>query len=311
MIARKMSAESENLCELWLETEFSLHFKTEKPVPIPVVVESLRSIEKLLQRTRPFVEKATGGDVERIEVRVGEIKEGSLDKLLLVRYFFKDEASYQRAKARIDETVGENPMLNKIVALSAAVLIGTGVGMAISGSGDKTQPFQAYNNTILNIGAEANLSSGDIAAILDSVGDKKALARDSVRALSPARYGSDAGGLKISGIHELAMNKDLVSKIPEDYVSPSPDEKDEDYNNVGIEFLSNDQEKRKGQHAWAGKVGGLADTRVRFELSDSIDLTKIFAKKYAIADITITRKYNKARKRYEPSLVYLHNVRDR
>ncbi len=61
-----------------LTIPFAFHYKTEKPVPIPDIVMSLQSLEKVIKSSVPVINHLIPDcDLKKIDVYVNEIKTGS------------------------------------------------------------------------------------------------------------------------------------------------------------------------------------------------------------------------------------------
>ena len=155
--------------------------------------------------------------------------------------------------------------------MSIGGLITWGLISAIGGSAPSTH-VEAYNNTIINVGAEASLKGKDFEAILNSIGDKKQLAQQAIGAIKPAKSDPDAT-IEMQGISDLTMSKEYISEAPEEYSPPVPLEKTETYQNVSVWIYASDRDKNDSN--WAGSVPNVIDKRIRFELGEEVDPAKL------------------------------------
>lgn len=301
---------------LTIETEFSFDYITRSPVPIPEMVDSLLGLERMLLRSKPFLTKALKTEVDDIDVYVASISTGSLLKKLLVTLSFKDTKSRDRAIQSLDEL--ENSMIEGVDGGSTLKLIlGGVVGSLITysamqmlqASGESAPQIQAYNSTIVQFGGNTGIAGDEFQALLNSSPNKKALAKDTIAVMRPAKTSQKAGDqptVRLAGIDALTMSNDLISELPADYSPPQPDTKDEYYSDLSVEIYASDREKRG--RPWAGSVPQLSIGRINFDLSDNIDPVWLQRKVQVRANLTVTSKFDKKTKTYKPSLVLITAV---
>ncbi|MFI8037107.1 hypothetical protein ACFMJX_08895, partial [Acinetobacter baumannii] len=66
--------------EVIVETEFTVYYSTKNIVPIPKIIDALKSIESILNKTPKFVEAAYPGiKVYDSQVFINHLESGSLD----------------------------------------------------------------------------------------------------------------------------------------------------------------------------------------------------------------------------------------
>lgn len=283
-----------------VETSYSLYYKTSVPVPIPEIVESLQAVERMIHRTGPFIEAGVKGiKVVNIEVLVDSLQSGSLSELFKLRLFFKTDEDYKQAQEVYDKLIRDNDVFKYLIAAGVGASLAYGAGL-LAGPASPTSHIEAYNNTIINIGADMNLTGPDIADILGKVRDKKRLAKDTVAIVKPAQADPE-GKIEISGVKALTINKELVSEIPKEYTPPVPEEKKETYKNAPVVIYASDRDRPTTN--WAGIVPGVVNKRTRIVLADGVSPRELHGRLNINASIEVTRKYNHSKSEYEPSLI--------
>ncbi|MEQ5834208.1 hypothetical protein [Marinobacter sp. NFXS9] len=288
-----------------VETTYRIHYSTKNPVPIPEIIESLKNVEKLLQRTPKFVEKAFEElEVVNMQVYVDSLRSGSLTEDFLVKFVFKGKENYDKAKEVVDKMLEDNTMIRTVVAVGFGAMMTYGVMNALQ-PGQPTNQIEAYNNTIVNVGGTASLDAEDIKSILDATKDTKQLARQAVAVVRPAKADPD-GTIEVDNNPALTVPKEYVQRVPLDYEAPIPQEKTAKYQNAHIFIYASDRDK--SDKNWAGVVPGVADSRVRFQLSDNVDPKELHGKTKASADITVVERYVPSKKSYEVKLVEIDYI---
>ena len=72
-----------------IEIPFSIEYKTAQAVPIPEIIDSLRSLQIVLEDAGRNLENFVPGlTVQKLDIRVQEITHGSLKELLFVGLFY-------------------------------------------------------------------------------------------------------------------------------------------------------------------------------------------------------------------------------
>ena len=291
-----------------LRTDYTINYTTKNPVPIPDIIASLKNIEKLIHRTPAFIEKAYSGiKVVEVIVYVDSLQAGSLKEKFIIDYVFKGQANYDKAKEVFDHMVKDNTAVRTVVALGVGGLITYGVMQALGSSNPSTH-VTAYNNTIINVGADAKLSGEDLALILSTVKDKKQLAEQAIGAVKPAKSDPDST-IEMQGMNELTIDKNYIRDTPDEYVAPLPDEKDEKYSDIALVIYASDREK--SDSTWAGTVPGLIEKRTKFVLADGVEPEKLHGKTRIYANVTVTSQYNRTKRKYEPKVVMIHSYTTR
>lgn len=275
---------------------YGITYNTIKPVPIPDVIKSLQSLEKLLQRTPAFVEKAYK-EIKIVETKVfvSKIESGSLIEDFVVQYVFKGRENCDDAKKVWDNIMKDNTAIRTVVAMGVGSLMTLGV-MQIIPTGHSTTQIEAYNNTIINMGGTVDLKADDFKAVLDSIKDKKSLSKEAVDAIKPAK--ADPGAtISVSGITALDVPAAVIEEAPAEYTPPQPKEREVNYNNVDLVVYASDRDKTES--GWAGIIPTVVDKRTPISLDVTINPTNLHGRLKVKADVIVHERYVASKKKYE------------
>lgn len=290
-----------------IETQYSIHYNTKDPVPIKDIINSLRSFEKIIQRTPAFIEHALGDELKVVDVKVyiDELKSGSLTEDFLIKFIFKGQDNYEKAKEVFDKMLEDNTMLRTAVAVGVGALIAYGAMTAIGPAGEKNH-FEAYNSTIINVGQRANFTAGDIVSIIDSTKDKKSLAREAIEAIHPAKADPEST-IYMLDLPELSIPSAAIQEAPSYYEPIMPEERTERYENATVFIHASDRDRSTSN--WAGTVHGIIGHRVRFTLGENVNPRDLHGHIRVTATILVTSRYVSSKKQYEPKSVEILSVR--
>lgn len=288
-----------------LETDYTINYTTSKPVPIPEIIDSLQSLEKMIKRTPAFIEKAYNGiEIIDVEVFVDSLQAGSLFEKFTIRYVFKGQDNYDNFKEAVAKVLDDSSGVRTVVALGVGALTTLGLVAALSPGGE-SKHFEAYNNTIINVGADVNFTADDINTVLKATPNKKQLAKDAVNVVSPAKTDPEST-IEVSGLSGLTMSKAYLQDAPDEYKAPIPDEKHEHFTNTTVMIYASDRDKLTT--GWAGIVPGVTEKRIPFVLGDGLDPKKLHGRTKIKADIVVTSKYDKKKRAHTARSVEIQGV---
>lgn len=290
-----------------LHTTYSIKYTTKNPLPVEDIVTSLRAFEKLLRRTPAFIEKAYDGiEIIDTEVYVSRVESGSLIEDFFIKFVFKNKKNYKDGHKVIAQLLEDNDVVKTLVAVGVGAFLGQGIMSALPDNAPKGN-IEAYNSTVITIGAGANISGNDIQSILDRTTDKKTLVKQAVSAVAITKVDPNAS-IEMSGIKELTIKPNVIAEAPDEYTPPIPSEKIETYENVLVQIFASDKDN---PNKWAGVVPNVFVKRVNFILGGDLDPEKLHGKTRLYADIDVVSKFNKSTKKYVPRLVELIRIIDR
>ncbi|MHA7915515.1 hypothetical protein [Alloalcanivorax xenomutans] len=282
-----------------VQTEYKIHYTTEAPVSIDHVIDSLRSLERIIKRTGPFVEKAFEGvKVYDTQVYISEIKSGSLKDHFIVKYLCGGEENAEKAEELFNKMMEDSGGLKTVVSVGVGAVMMYGL-MQLIPSGEPRKHTEAYNSVVIEAGADVNLSGESIREILEAQRDKKAIAKDAVDAVRPAK--GDNSSIRIEGFNKLTIPSNVVLEAPDEYEPPIPVEKEEKYQDVKVLISASDRDNN--EKGWAGIVVGVAETRTKIVLADNLDPRDLHGRTQIQANVVVTSRYRKSKKGYSPQLI--------
>lgn len=298
--------------EAIIETEFTIFYSTKNFVPIPKIIDSLKSIESILSRTPKFVEAAYPGiKVYESQVFINHLESGSLNIKVVLRQVLGD-SKYERGEKLIDESkklikdvISDSKTMNNIITFGMGAIVSAGVCYAIlpqKQSQPTPAPTTIINNGIMNQSGTMILSPEQAQAVLDKIPQKQA-AQDAVNFIKPAKDDPNAT-IEIqdqSKIKQVSFDSNYVKQVPEKYEPPKPEHKEEHFKNQDVYIYASDRDKISS--GWAGIVPDLFENRVNFDLGDGVDPDTLHGKRKIKADIIVVSKFNKTKKEYYPARV--------
>lgn len=304
--------------ETIVETEFTIYYSTENFVPIPKIIDALKSIESILHKTPKFVEAAYPGiKVYDSQVFIDHLESGSLELKVLFRQILGD-AKYDRgaklveeAKDYVKDAIADSKVMNGIVIAGMSAIIATGATYAIMSKSNSQPPtppsVTIINNGIMNGSGNMVLSPDQIQEVVDSM-PKKKIAQDAVNFSQPAKDDPNAtielkNEVKAT---QVKFDSNLIQAIPDHYEAPKQEEKEQSHPNIDVYIYASDRDK--ADNGWAGIVPDLFENRVRFELADGIDPNKLHGQRKIKADIIVHEKYIASQKSYKPFKVTITKV---
>lgn len=275
---------------------YAIKYTTINPVPIAEIVDSLQNLERLIKRTPIFFEMAYKGvKVLETKVYVEKIESGSLYQKFVVEYFFNGGENYEEAKALAARICKESKPMKTLLAVGVGGLITFGVLQAIP-SGQPTEHIEAYNSVIIQAGNDINLTPDAVIASLNKISDKKALAKEAVAVIRPAKGDNDAV-IEIEGLPNLTMPASAISEVPGDYQPAVPEERTVHYDAATVFISASDRDKSSS--GWAGTLPGITDSRKPFVLNDDINPAEVHGKTRVNANIAVHERYVKSKKEYQ------------
>ena len=216
-----------------------VYYETDEPISISDVVESLLGIEELLKSTGPVLEACFPGlTVERIQVSIKEISEGSLREVVFAAIFLTFQKDLEGEVPKLIETltgssVGhEYPAITSIVFLLLLLYGADFAYRKIAGIAHSTIIQEQLDNVVTEICSQCSLSEQKLRKILDErfgKGGMRSLVRATSRVFRPAkRHGNS--GFRVGG-HRIEPR--LVAEVPGDALLPG-----HTHRSMGLQRLS-------------------------------------------------------------------------
>jgi len=295
--------------ELILTATNEIYFSTRSEVPIADVVASLQAFERIVKHLPQVLTGLTGAEIEDIQVFVDELESGSLFEKYLLKLVFKDEQELEKFLASVREKLREKPMMRNVIIGSAiAGLVGYGlyVGAQVVRSPEAAKTIQANNNVIINIGAgEMNITPEQFTAIVQAaVHDKRGLAKDSIKLMSPAR--TDKGStVTFDGNDQLVIQKETVQAAPSSIDVPKA-QLEESLPDVDLHIRATNLDSNT--QGWAGLITGVVDRRIPIELAEEVDPKDVASRFKVRADVVVVYEPKGKAKKLTPVRIIVTSV---
>lgn len=279
-----------------------IFYRTEKPVPISDIIDSLQALEKILQNVPRVIEGSANVSILRSEFYIEKLESGSLVETVLVKLFFKDEDELNKFLDKIREN---GVLRNTLVGAAFGGLVVYGAMLAANAMKSPAPNIQANNNTIINIGAgEVKLTPEEFRAVVEAaVSDKKELAKNSVKFLSPVKADPKASVI-IDQNNSLQITPDAIRETPEK-LDLSKQKTTVDLNGVFVVIRAADLDSKKS--GWAGKIEGQTE-RLKIELDPAVNEADIYGKSRIQADVTIIYKLDGKGINLVPTAIFMRRI---
>lgn len=263
-----------------ITTHYRVKFTLDNPAPVQTVIQSLKGFDKLLKRIRPLVEKSCDITINKTEVYVNEIIEGSFIYDFIIKHVI-DENDLTELGAIRDRLIQNNAKVRTVVAMGVgAVIYAAAQSFYQSYSATDAPPntvIEAHNSVIINAGTDVNLTPQDIQAFQASVANDKDVTKDVINAIALARLEPDTQIIldepASNATAQMIVTNEMINYIPSNIDHLTPQERSDSYENVSIRIFASD--KDKAEKGWAGIVPDISDKRVKFTLSDNVNPAKL------------------------------------
>lgn len=298
-----------NVNETVVDTEFTIYYSTENFVPIPRIIDALKSIESMLNKTHKFTEAAYPGiKVYESQVFIDHLESGSLELKVLFRQILGD-AKYERGAKLIEdvsdyvkEAVADSKVMNGLVIAGMAAIISAGATYAIvsKGSPPPSPSVTIVNNGIMNGSGNMVLSPEQIKEVVDTM-PKKQIAKDAVNFSQPAKDDPNATIQLQNEVKstQVSFDSNFIQAIPDQYEPPKQEEKEQTHSNVDVYIYASDRDN--SNKGWAGSIpDAYVESRISFDLDESIDPNKLHGKRKIKADILVHSRFVQAKNKYIP-----------
>lgn len=289
------------------EASYQVYYNTKTPVPIKEIISSLQGLDVLLRCVPKALESFTGVEIEGTEFLVQTIESGSLLEKFIVKFFFKDEKSFEDFAQKL----GENKMVKgaAIAAVVAAVL-GYGLHWATTAANQSTSSITANNSVIIQNGAGVmNMSEEAFKAmILEAIQDKKAVAESAIKAVAPNRGDKEStlqiGPSDTPSVSGVEISSASIAGTPSKLVL-EPNERIEKHANVELHIRATNLDSKTT--GWAGKLAS-REERLAIELDPSVSESELFGKESVRvqADLIFTESGKSGE--LKPKRIYVHKV---
>lgn len=290
--------------ELQLDFRENFYYSTKEPVTVREIIESLQGLEYVVKQTRGTLQKLTDCKIDDVQLYVDELKSGSLIEDVIVRVVFGSEEEKNKFLGKIHKKIGDGKMRNTIITAVLAGTIGYGIYLAIKPT-DPNYVINANNNVIINIGDSSKITNEELIEIIkDSVTNKKSLAQNTIKVLSPARA-DESSSIKIGDVATVPSS--TITKTPTELnLQPLTDVVD--YNNVPVIIRAMDLDK--SNKGWGGIIRDKVDQRTKIAFDPSIDINVLAGRSSFMADVTVIKKLDSKESEYKPDEIFVRAIKN-
>lgn len=297
-----------------LSIPFKTEYKTEHPVPIPEIVDSLLSLQLLLEEAAQNLETFIPGlVVQRVDVRVQEISHGSLRELLLVGVFASFQEELERDIPKIiKEFMGVEVPESTHTLLTVLVLVAIVYGADFI----KTMVEQGSNDSltaewklglIADIATQTGKSPAEVRKVLDEryakKGRIKQLADASVKFFKPSK---DQGNATIL-IGDRKIEPRFVEDSESDYVYEEASKAEKTKKHYGVLLQIHQKDLDRETSGWAAIPLGIHNKRLPMKLLDGVTPDMIWENDEIVGDIIL--KSRRVGLSFTPSEIHLVRVK--
>ncbi len=290
-------------------TSYRVRFTVDNPVPVNIVIDSLKAHERLLKKSGKFLESVYDGlHITATTIYVEEIVDGSWVVDFLVKYVVGEE-NEELFRQLVENVLGDNQKMRTAVAVGVGALLSAGAISAYNASTPDavSQPaIEAHNSIVIQAAGDINISEEKVQEFIEKNKNNKQVARDTIDALRPASV-TPGSMMEVQGIPvSMTMSSEAIEALPTDMSFIPPNEQDKTYNSMDIYISASDEDS--GKKGWGGLVPDLFNNRVKFILGDGVDPKSLHGKRKIKASITVHEVYNANNNKYEAKSVTINDV---
>lgn len=275
---------SEEILSFTIEEE--IKYNTTGGIRIKDLIKSLESLEELTKQTKGALSDLLGVKVKSIDLKVSEVKEGSM-----IERIHAEVKYYNENKDDIDQQITKFVKHNKMkTGVFGAVLAGIaafGVWHYVTSDSAKNINVNvsgSYNNVIVSSAGAVGVPADKFKTIIEnSPANKKALAKSAIGFINPAKQ--EDGSASISfGNNNVTIPSELVEQTPTEYVVQS-EEKSIELKDITLNIRASDRDSY--DKGWYGFVDGIFANRVRIYIPITMDLTVLSKQEVVKADVVL------------------------
>lgn len=272
----------------------SFYYDTKIPVPIPVIVKALSSLDRLSVALPAFFSSLSGVEIDSCEIKVSKIESGSLKEIFELGLKFLTDDQKKKFEAWLMTTkMGAVTRVAGAGAFAAAavlVVVSSGLSLVNQFSGANAPSIIANNSNVIVAGGDvfnATQKQLDEATAEAMKTDKKRIAAASLDFVKPAA-GTNGGAIyageqRSSGV--VNISQAAATDAP-DRVDFSAGDLDVDYVNVAVDIRKLNRDADTG---WLAVIPSIAKKKkLTLSFDHNVDMTKAKREQHIQADLTIT-----------------------
>ncbi|MGP1519841.1 MAG: hypothetical protein ACTTIY_08970 [Haemophilus parainfluenzae] len=305
--------------EFTIDIPHRLYFSTRKAVSVKEVIKSLQGLENVIKCSKSSLERVYDTELQKVELYIQQIEEGSLTEDILIRLFFKDKKSLNKFLDKCRDKVGNEKM--KWLGATLGVVIGAGLLVGLFNA-NRTQLNENSNNqTTINLtnnyygnsvwkeGAElTNQSSDEFRKQIEKEtrSQIKTLAQGAIDTITPARNDKNSTLTLSSENVAVKINSQMIKNAPEGKLEFKTLEHSDTFLDVDLEIRALDLDSNtKG---WAGVIPNIVTKRVKIEVKDGVDTSKLKINVKVRANVIVEYTMDKMSGKSVPSLIVLEEL---
>lgn len=295
------------MTEAYIDVPFELYYDTKNGIPIEDAIEQLKALSKIIGKQANIVSSISNANIERTEVFVNELIEGSWQEKLCIRLFFKSEEEYEKFKNACGD-VEMSGWLKTVIAMGFGAFLLFSIQQMLPQKDAKPQVnIEISNNSgIVSLGKSIDLSDEQINKVLEKNSNPtKAEKQAALDVISPAKNGG-ASQIQLVGYDELTIPQTSFENLPDEVPSQEGTDRESPHSNIDLYIYASDRDK--SSIGWAGIVPDLFENRVKFELSEGVNPNTLHGQRKIKADIIVHEKYIASKKTYKPFKVTILKV---
>lgn len=306
--------------EFTIDIPHRLYFSTRKAVSVKEVIKSLQGLENVIKCSKPSLEKVYGTELQKIELYVEQIEEGSLSEDIFIRLFFKDKESFNKFLDKLRNKFGDDNM--KWLGAALGVVIG-GVFLVGLLNANHTQINEnSNNNTTINLinnhyygndvwkkgGKLTEQSEEEFRKQIeeDTKSKVKTLAQSAIDTITPARNDKNSTLTFNSENVEVKINSQMIKNSPKGKLEFKSLDNTDYFQDVDLEIRALDLDSNT--KCWAGVIPNIVTKRVKIEVRNGVDTQKLKINARVRANVTIEYTADKVSGKSVPSLIIIEEL---
>jgi hypothetical protein len=297
------------------DTELSVRYLTDDPVPIRDIIASLQGVDAAIQETARLLPLLVEGlQIEKVEVRVREVaQESPLRELFVIGLFM---AFQKQLEEEVPQLISDATGLvipdrfDTVVTVLALIVVFYGAGALkdlVFGTGKEGAAKAQLDGLIAEIAPQIGKTEQQIRDVLDDRYSERTLwrrlANMTSRFFTPSKQQNSAP-MEVNG---RTITRETVQDVPAEYqVEDASEENPSRYfSNAKIELRAEDKDHMG--RGWAGVVTAVSESRLRMKLMPDVSAAELWGQDTITGDISVI--YEKVGTDMVPKEIHLHNVK--
>jgi len=287
-----------------------VYYEITERASVSDVIDSLLGIEELLTEMGPLLEACVPGlTVERIEVSIQEVSQGSLKELIWAALFVAYQTDLEKEVPNLLEnlfgikTGHEYPTIVTVLFLLLTFYGLDFIYKRLAKLEEGNRARAQLDGLIHEAAGYYHVSEDKMRSILEeryAKGRMRQLIRASLRLFQPSKAHGNAA-IRVSG---RRIEPRLVSDVPSDAQMLEFEEPPSMRNLTDVEIELHAQDVDRTKQGWAAVIPSLSKQRMRMELYPPIRPIDLYTKTRIRGDVIVAFQPN-AKGEQEPHICYL------